>query len=112
MGLTMAREAKIPSNERGLRSTPPSAIYASEQVHMAVPRAVAMIGVGRENLRYIPCDASYRMIPSELELALQRDRAEGVTPIAVVASAGAANTGANAPLPRISQIGPPPPASV
>ncbi len=88
MGLTMAREAKIPSNERGLRSTPPSAIYASEQVHMAVPRAVAMIGVGRENLRYIPCDASYRMIPSELELALQRDRAEGVTPIAVVASAG------------------------
>src|SRR5258708_2726470 len=71
---------------------------------MAVPRAVAMIGVGRENLRYIPCDASYRMIPSELELALQRDRAEGVTPIAVVASAGTVNTGAIDPLHEIAEI--------
>src|SRR5882672_9561195 len=74
MGLTMAREAKIPANERGLRGAPPSAIYASTEVHMAVPKAVAMIGLGRENLRSIPCDQSYRMIPSQLEQALRSEK--------------------------------------
>src|SRR5580765_2564733 len=104
MGLTMAREAKIPSNERGLRCAPPSVIYASEQVHMAVPKAVAMIGIGRENLRTIPCDASYRMIPSQLEQALRHDKTQGITPIAVVASAGTVNTGAIDPLREIADI--------
>src|ERR1022692_3927518 len=94
MGLTMAREAKTPANERGLRGAPAGAIYASEQVHMAVPKAVAMIGIGRQNLRLVPCDASYRMIPSQLEQAMRRDRAEGTIAIAVVASAGTVNTGA------------------
>src|SRR3974390_3056455 len=65
---------------------------------MAVPKAVAMIGVGRENLRLVPCDASYRMIPSQLERAMRRGRAEGLEPIAVVASAGTVNTGAIDPL--------------
>ena len=104
MGLTMAREAKIPANEHGLRSAPPSVIYASEQVHMSVPKAVAMLGIGRENLRTIPCDAAYRMIPSQLEQALRRDTAQGVTPIAVVASAGTVNTGAIDPLREIAEI--------
>lgn len=104
MGLTMAREATIFANERGLRDSRPSAIYASEQVHMAVPKAVAMIGIGRENLRLIACDSSYRMIPSQLEQALRRGKAEGVTPIAVVASAGTVNTGAIDPLREIAGI--------
>ena len=104
MGLTMAREAKIPANERGLRNAAPGAIYASEQVHMAVPKAVAMLGIGRENLRTIPCDAAYRMIPSQLEQAIRRDQAQGVTPVAVVASAGTVNTGAIDPLREIAEI--------
>ena len=104
MGLTMAREASVFANERGLRDTPKSVIYASEQVHMAVPKAVAMIGLGRRNLRMIPCDASYRMIPSQLDQALRQGKAEGVTPIAVVASAGTVNTGAIDPLQEIAEI--------
>jgi glutamate/tyrosine decarboxylase-like PLP-dependent enzyme len=104
MGLTMAREAKTPSNERGLRNAPAGVIYASEQVHMAVPKAVAMIGIGRENLRTIPCDEKYRMIAGELERAMRKDRARGVTPIAVVASAGTVNTGAIDPLREIVSI--------
>ena len=104
MGLTMAREAKTPANERGLRNAPPGVVYASEQVHMAVPKAVAMIGMGRENLRTIPCDESYRMIPSKLEEAIQQDKARGVVPVAVVASAGTVNTGAIDPLREIAEI--------
>jgi glutamate/tyrosine decarboxylase-like PLP-dependent enzyme len=104
MGLTMAREAVTPANERGLYGAPRGVVYASEQVHMAVPKAVAMIGIGRENLRTIPCDESYRMIPSALEEAMRRDKAQGVRPIAVVVSAGTVNTGAIDPLREIAGI--------
>ncbi len=104
MGLAMAREAKTPANEHGLWKAAPGVVYASEQIHMAVPKAVAMLGIGRENLRYIACDDSYRMLPAELERALRQDKARGKTPIAVVASAGTVNTGAIDPLREIAAI--------
>jgi aromatic-L-amino-acid decarboxylase len=104
MGLAMAREAKMPGNEHGLYNRAVGVIYASEQVHMAVPKAVAMLGLGRENLHYVPCDGVYRMVPSQLERAIRRDEAEGRMPIAVVASAGTVNTGSIDPLPEIAAI--------
>ncbi len=104
MGLAMAREAKTPGNERGLWASGGGVIYASEQVHMAVPKAVAMLGIGRENLRYIPCGNDYRMLPEELERAIHEDIARGHVPIAVVASAGTVNTGAIDPLREIAEI--------
>ncbi len=104
MGLAMAREAKTPGNEHGLWGANAGVIYASEQVHMAVPKAVAMLGIGRDHLRYIPCDDAYRMVPAELERALREDEANGRTPIAVVASAGTVNTGAIDPLREIAAI--------
>jgi glutamate/tyrosine decarboxylase-like PLP-dependent enzyme len=104
MGLAMAREARTPANERGLWGANAGVIYASEQIHMAVPKAVAMLGIGRDHLRYIACDDAYRMIPSELERAIGEDEARGRTPIAVVASAGTVNTGAVDPLRAIAEI--------
>jgi glutamate/tyrosine decarboxylase-like PLP-dependent enzyme len=102
MGLAMARET--PANEHGLYNRRAGVIYASEQVHMAVPKAVAMLGIGRENLHYVPCDDSYRMVPSLLERAIRQDEAQGRAPIAVVASAGTVNTGSIDPLREIAAI--------
>src|SRR5215468_3428813 len=104
MGLAMAREAKTPGNEPGLWGAKAGVIYASEQVHMAVPKAVAMLGIGRDHLHSIPCDDAYRMIPAELERAIRADRSRGLMPIAVVASAGTVNTGAVDPLRQIAAI--------
>jgi aromatic-L-amino-acid/L-tryptophan decarboxylase len=104
MALAMARESIAPANEAGLRAGSPLAIYASTEVHMSVPKAVALLGIGRDNLRLIPVDSSYRMIPAQLEDALQRDKNSGITPVAVVATAGTVNTGAIDPLPQISKI--------
>jgi glutamate/tyrosine decarboxylase-like PLP-dependent enzyme len=59
MGLAMAREKKTPANEHGLYNRSAGVVYASEQVHMAVPKAVAILGIGRENLHYVACDDSY-----------------------------------------------------
>ena len=104
MGLTMAREARIPANEQGLQKAGAGVIYASAEVHMAVPKAVAMIGLGRGNLRTVPCDASYRMVPAKLDEAMRQDREKGLVPVAVVASAGTVNTGAIDPLREIAEI--------
>lgn len=104
MGLTMAREARMPANDAGIGQAASGIVYASEQVHMSVPKAVAMLGIGRDNIRYIPCDESYRMITTELDRAMLHDRQKGRTPIAVVASAGTVNTGSIDPLRDIAAI--------
>jgi len=51
MGLAMAREAKAPANERGAQ---PCIVYASDEVHMSIPKALALLGLGRDNLRLVP----------------------------------------------------------
>jgi len=103
LALTMAREDKMPSNENGV-SGPKATVYASEEVHMSVLKSIALLGLGRQNLRLIATDAQFRLIPSELENAIQRDIATGSIPIAVAASAGAVNTGAIDSLAKIASI--------
>jgi len=104
MGLAMAREAKLPANDTGLFAATPVVIYASHQVHMSIPKALALLGLGRDNLRLLPADADFRMPPAVLEQAIESDKAAGKIPLAVVASAGTVNTGAIDPIPEISAI--------
>ncbi|AMX92496.1 pyridoxal-dependent decarboxylase [Mesorhizobium sp. M7A.F.Ca.US.014.04.1.1] len=101
MALAMAREAKLPANETGVR---PCVIYASEQVHMSIPKAVALLGIGRKNLRLIPVDDKFRMRTDALQAAIAADRAIGNMPIAIVATVGTIISGAIDPLPEIADI--------
>jgi glutamate/tyrosine decarboxylase-like PLP-dependent enzyme len=101
MGLAMAREAKLPANEAGAR---PCIIYASEQVHMAIPKAIALLGIGRQNLKRIPVDADFRMQAEALRAAIAADRKAGRVPIAIVATAGTVASGAIDPLFEIGEI--------
>jgi len=101
MGLAMARESRIPANEAG---TQPGVVYASEEAHMSIGKAVALLGLGRKNLRLIPTDDQFRMSAEALETAVTRDREMGKTPISVVATAGTVNTGAIDPLRDIAAI--------
>jgi glutamate/tyrosine decarboxylase-like PLP-dependent enzyme len=102
MGLTMARETIMPANETVVSSG--AVVYASEEIHMSIPKSVALLGIGRHNLRPIPTDASLRMDLTALEAQINRDRAAGKTPLAVVASAGTVKTGAIDPLAQIADI--------
>jgi len=101
MALAMAREAKAPANETGIK---PCVVYASTEVHMAVPKAVALLGIGRENLRMIPVDGELKIRIDALEAAIAADRKAGRLPIAIVASAGTVNIGAIDPLPALADI--------
>jgi aromatic-L-amino-acid/L-tryptophan decarboxylase len=102
MGLAMARETKAPANEKGVGSG--GVVYASDQIHMSIPRSVALLGIGRDNLHLIPTDESFRIIPQELDARILADKATGRTPVAMVASAGTVNTGAVDPLRKIAAI--------
>jgi len=104
MGLTMAREARMPVNEAGFSGVGQGTVYASEQVHMSIAKSMAVLGLGRKSLRLIPTDRQFRLIPSELEAAIQHDRSAGKIPVAIVACAGATNTGAIDPLLEIAAI--------
>jgi glutamate/tyrosine decarboxylase-like PLP-dependent enzyme len=101
MGLAMAREAKAPANERGGAS---GVVYASEEVHMSIGKAVALLGLGRDNLRLVPTDGAFRMRVDALAQAIANDRAAGRVPIAVVATAGTVATGAVDPLAGIADV--------
>jgi glutamate/tyrosine decarboxylase-like PLP-dependent enzyme len=102
MGLAMAREAEAPANEQGIDRR--GVVYASDQVHMSIPKSVALLGIGRDNLRLVETDNSWRMIPEKLDQQIRRDRVDGKVPIAVVATAGTVNTGAIDALRPIAEI--------
>lgn len=101
MALAMAREAKLPANETGAHG---GTIYVSSEAHMSMPKAAALLGIGRSNVRTVPVDAAFRMIPEALDGMIAEDVAADRTPIAVVASAGTVNTGSIDPLPEISAV--------
>jgi aromatic-L-amino-acid decarboxylase len=86
MGLAMAREVKSVANETGLACG--GVVYASSEIPMSIPKSVALVGIGRSNLRLIATDESSRMIPEELDATIVADKAAGKTPLAVVALAG------------------------
>ncbi len=102
MGLALARESKAAANEKGIAAG--GVVYASSEIHMSIPKSIALLGIGRDNLRLIATDESFRMIPEELEARILHDKSEGKTAIAVVASAGTVSTGAIDPFPQIAAI--------
>ena len=101
MGLAMAREAKLPANQEGVTG---GVVYASEEVLMSIPKAVALLGLGQRNLRLIPSDDQFRIQPHLLREAIAADRRAGLKPIAIVASAGTVATGAIDMLEEVAAI--------
>jgi aromatic-L-amino-acid/L-tryptophan decarboxylase len=79
-------------------------VYASDQVHSSVTRAAWLAGVPRENVRSLATDADFRLHVDVLQEALARDRAAGLIPLMVVASAGTTNTGSVDPLHEIASL--------
>jgi len=91
MGLAMARESRLPGNDEGAT---PGVVYASSEVHMSIPKAVGLLGLGQRNLRLIPTDDRFRIDLDALRRAIAEDEAKGRPGVAIVASAGTVNTGA------------------
>ena len=79
-------------------------IYASEQSHSSIDKAVIALGLGQRSLRKIPTDDQYRMDARALAAAIDEDIANGVQPCCVVATVGTTSTTSIDPVPAIARI--------
>lgn len=72
----------------------PLRFYASDQVHSCHQKALETLGLGSKALLEIDTDDRQRMRLDALEAAIAQDRADGLQPACVIATAGTTNTGA------------------
>ena len=79
-------------------------LYCSEQTHHSVMKAANLAGFSARNLRLLPTDDNYRLVSEALDEQIKIDRASGMQPFLVVASAGTTNTGSIDPLPEMAEI--------
>jgi glutamate/tyrosine decarboxylase-like PLP-dependent enzyme len=97
---SVLRDADWDVEAHGLQGAPGLRVIASDQVHVTVPVACRMLGLGAERVRLVPTDDQGRMVAAELETAL----AEHPGPTIVCAQAGEINTGAFDPLAEIVEL--------
>src|SRR5256714_4185705 len=79
-------------------------IYASNETHFSVSKAAALLGIGRENVRYVAVDERFKMQTDDLVAKITADLKAGYVPFCVVANAGTVNTGAVDPLTEIREV--------
>src|SRR6266487_5057681 len=97
IGIAMARQTKD-------YSSAPLRLYASSETHFSVAKAAALLGIGRENVRYVAVDERFKIRVDDLVAKITADLEAGYVPFCVVANAGTVNTGAVDPLVEIREI--------
>ncbi len=75
-------------------------VVCSQAAHFSIRKAVAMLGIGIENIVLVDTDDEFRMRTDKLEEAMQFHN----DIICIVASAGTTNTGAIDPLEDIAEL--------
>lgn len=78
--------------------------YTSVSAHVSIAQAMDMAGIGSNALRKIPLNAQFQMDTEALECAITKDKAAGLTPFLIAATAGTVDVGAIDPLMRIADI--------
>jgi aromatic-L-amino-acid/L-tryptophan decarboxylase len=103
--LAAARRAMAPAvREEGMAAVPRLVVYATDQVHNCVDKAVDLLGLGARQLRKVATDGAFRMRVDALRDAVAADRRAGLTPAIVVGNAGTVNTGSIDPLDEIADF--------
>jgi aromatic-L-amino-acid/L-tryptophan decarboxylase len=79
-------------------------VYLTPHAHHCVHKALRVAGLGEAVCRHLPVDAQHRMDPAGLAAAIAADRAAGLRPWLVIASAGTTDTGAVDPLEAVADV--------
>jgi aromatic-L-amino-acid decarboxylase len=79
-------------------------VYASDQTHFSVERAVDLLGFPEGTLRVIPSDDDFRLPLASVAAAIDEDRAAGLMPLAICAIAGSTNTGSIDDVPALADL--------
>ncbi|HEV2799095.1 MAG TPA: aminotransferase class I/II-fold pyridoxal phosphate-dependent enzyme [Pyrinomonadaceae bacterium] len=106
--IAAAREnLNLDIRERGLSGRtdlPALRVYASEQSHSSIDKAVIALGLGGRSLRKIPSDAEFRMDADALKRAVEEDKRDGLLPFCVVATVGTTSTTSIDPVPAVADV--------
>src|SRR5262249_14912668 len=104
--LTMRERALVyMGNKNGLAAHPKLRIYASDQTHSSIDKAVWIAGIGQDNLVKIPVGGPTRAIEvGALEAAIAADLASGLLPAGIVACIGGTSTGAVDDMPGVISV--------
>ena len=100
IAIVTARDAKQIKADSITRSV----IYLSEQAHHSVDKAIRIAGLGECIVRHLPVDEKFRIVPSKFAEQVAADKADGLNPFLIVASAGTTDVGAIDPLTEIGEI--------
>jgi aromatic-L-amino-acid decarboxylase len=108
IALAAAREAAgVGAAAEGLggrADVPRLRVYASAEAHSSIEKACMTLGLGRASLVRVPTNARFELVPAELEAAIERDRATGLRPIAIVATVGTTSTTSVDPIAAVADI--------
>jgi sulfinoalanine decarboxylase/sulfinoalanine decarboxylase/aspartate 1-decarboxylase len=93
MAMVMARDAfdekiKLEGVKREM------IVYTSKESHYSTPKNASFSGIGRNNVRYVPCDEFGKIKVSELSRMIEEDRQKGLAPMMVNLTAGTTVMGA------------------
>lgn len=105
LALVAALEAQgYDISSKGFAGLPQFCCYASTEAHGANEKAMAMVGLGKNNLRRIAVDDRYCMDSNALRQAIEKDIQLGYMPLMVIATIGTTSTTSIDPIPAIADI--------
>ena len=109
MALTLARDihlAKLMGSATAPRGSALERVrvYASDQAHFSVARALDVLGFPPETLRIVASDARFRLTAAPVAEAIAADRAAGLVPLAIAAVSGSTNTGSVDLVPELADL--------
>ncbi len=106
--MAAARErANLDIRQKGLAGRsdiPPLAMYTSEESHSSIEKSAIVLGIGQEGIRKIPTNEKFEMDAEALESAIEKDIANGIKPICVIATLGTTSTTSVDPVKKIAEI--------
>ncbi len=97
IAMALVRDVHVPrvlaldAPPRG-RSLEGCRVYASDQAHFSIGRALDELGFPPETLAIVPADEAFRLRGAAVAASVEADLAAGVRPLAIAAVAGATNT--------------------
>ncbi|MGI5511722.1 lysine decarboxylase DesA [Streptomyces sp. CA-106131] len=102
--LLLAREEAAKPGPEGAASLAELRIFASEVSHFSVKKSAKLLGLDPESVVSIPVGSDKRMQTVALAHELERCARDGLTPMAVVATAGTTDFGSIDPLQEIAEL--------
>jgi aromatic-L-amino-acid decarboxylase len=88
----------------GRADVPVHRVYASDQAHSSLEKAMIVLGLGEENVVRLPTDAVSRLEVRALRASIEADLQRGFRPMAVVATVGTTSTTSVDPVEEIAAV--------